>query len=138
MNQYQQSILIIEDDRDIRDVLSELLQLEGYRVYVAEHGQEGLNFLKTSKQLPDLILLDVMMPVMDGYQFLKEQNLDIKLKEIPVVVMSADVSAQKRLASAKIAEFMKKPVDLDHVLSTVAKNFSNKEKSFGTNLDFNH
>lgn len=81
------TILLVEDQRDIREAMRELLELEGYRVLEAVHGRDALTALNWER--PALILLDMMMPVMDGARFLEELFKRPELNEIPVVVVSA-------------------------------------------------
>ena len=82
------SILIVEDDSDLREALSEVLRDEGYSVESAADGREALDRLRRDLR-PSLILLDLTMPVMNGWQFRAEQRRDPALSEIPVVVLSA-------------------------------------------------
>lgn len=120
----EKKILIVEDDIDIRDVLKELLELEGYIVSVAENGKKALEILK-NKNKPDLILLDLMMPVMAGLQFKEIQLKNIKIKNIPVIIMSADINFSKNKNNLYKDEFLKKPLDLHDVLNSVSKYFKN-------------
>lgn len=113
-------ILIIEDDQSIRELLVELLEVEGYEVDCAVHGLEGINKLKNSS-LPNLILIDLMMPVMDGYTFRAEQLKNPLWSDIPTVVMSAESTAKEKMKSYNITAFLSKPVELDTILKTVAK-----------------
>src|SRR5437762_2793351 len=83
------TVMIVEDDLDIRDALTQILEFEGYHVVSAENGQQALTQLQHGEH-PGLILLDLMMPVMDGWQFRLEQQKDAKLSDIPVVIISAD------------------------------------------------
>ena len=78
-------ILVIEDSLDLLDLTKELFESEGYEVYGACNGQEALDFLRKTPLQMDLILLDLMMPVMNGQQFRHEQLLDKELKQIPWV-----------------------------------------------------
>lgn len=111
-------ILVVEDDQYIRDSLAELLQDEGYLVDVAKDGQEGLDYL-AREQAPDLILLDLMMPIKDGFQFRAEQREDPRIASIPVVIFSADTGVNQPNAQFEGAAILKKPVDLDALLSMV-------------------
>jgi CheY-like chemotaxis protein len=111
-------ILVVEDDQYIRDSLAELLQDEGYAVDVAKDGQEGLDYLQR-EDAPDLILLDLMMPIKDGFQFRAEQRQDPRLAKIPVVIFSADTGVNQPNAQFEGAAILKKPVDLDALLSMV-------------------
>ncbi len=82
-------ILIVDDDPDIRDALEELLEDRGFSVLGASNGAEALNLLRTLHVPPSIILLDVMMPVMDGYGFLEERRRDPSLSRIPVAIITA-------------------------------------------------
>lgn len=109
-------ILIVEDERDARETLQHLFQLEGYAAAGAANGKEGL--VKLDEFRPCMILLDLMMPVMNGWEFLealKKDRQDI-LQNIPVVVISAaaDVGDIPRQLGCRT---MKKPLDLDQLLS---------------------
>lgn len=79
------TILIVEDDLFIREIYEYTLKKNGYNVTCAENGQEGLNM---AKQLPDLILLDIMMPILNGIEVLKQLKADSTLKKIPVVLIT--------------------------------------------------
>ena len=113
-------ILIIEDDRDILDVLKDLLESEGYQISTAENGRDALDFLEGAASLPDLMLVDLMMPVMDGYQFREIQSKHPRFKKIPLVLMSADGHIEAKKAKVGVEHFMQKPLALDQVLETVA------------------
>jgi CheY-like chemotaxis protein len=109
-------VLIIEDDADIREALSMLLEAEGYECAHAANGAEGLALVRRHR--PDVILLDLMMPVMDGWQFRAEQKWDASIADIPVVVMSAS-SGGADLDGA--AACVPKPYTLDDVLDAVVR-----------------
>lgn len=113
-------ILVVEDDNSIRELLVELLQSEGYEVTSAVNGLEGLKSLESNKK-PDLILIDLMMPVMDGYSFRSEQMKHPVWSKIPVVVMSAEANAKEKMKNFNITAFLSKPVELDTILKTVEK-----------------
>jgi CheY-like chemotaxis protein len=107
-------ILIVEDDEDAREAMVALLQMKGYQAVPAGNGKEALDYLRRAPA-PDLILLDLWMPVMDGWQFRTEQAKDPRLAEIPVIVVTAlsdrtDVDADEIIA---------KPVDVDRLLTSV-------------------
>src|SRR4051794_8391277 len=104
-------VLIVEDDGDLREMMAQLLTLEGYPAEAVANGKEALEYLKNARQ-PRLILLDLMMPVMDGWEFRRHQREDPKLAAVPVVVLSAlDAS---RAVAIDGAAFLKKPLDFDH------------------------
>jgi len=93
-------ILVVEDEEVLRDALEPLLEEEGYEVSVAENGREALSRLHT-ESLPDIIVLDLKMPVMNGWEFRTIQKDDPKLGRIPVVAVSGDGSAQAAAVSAQ-------------------------------------
>lgn len=109
------SILIVEDEREIREVLQQALEFEGYTTLAASNGAEAMDAL--DKETPALILLDLMMPVMDGWEFLERRKP--RDAAIPVIVVSAVAGMGSR--SAKADAFLKKPVELDTLLQTVEK-----------------
>ncbi len=108
-------VLIVEDDRDIRESLALVLEGEGYDVSCACDGCEGL--VEARRDRPDLILLDLMMPNMDGWQFRDAQKRDQQLRDIPVVV----VSAFGRRPEIDAAAYIPKPCTLDDVLDAVVR-----------------
>ena len=111
-------ILIVEDDISIRELLEELLISESYEVVTAAHGGEALEVLR-GQELPHLILMDLMMPVLDGYGFRKELLKDSNLSNIPVVAMSAEASAAEKIKGYGVAAFLSKPVEIDTILQTI-------------------
>lgn len=113
-------LLIVEDNRDLRELLAEILDGQGYLVDCAAHGQEALHHLQRSPA-PDLILLDLMMPVMDGREFRKQQCEDPTLASIPVVIISAEEDARRVSQTLGIREHLAKPVDIDALLSVVGR-----------------
>ena len=110
------TIFIIEDDRDTREMLGQFLELEGYHVETATNGQQALERL-TGGLKACVILLDLMMPVMDGWQFRREQVRDATLASIPVIVVSA--AGRERLERIEANAYISKPVDLDELLKQV-------------------
>lgn len=113
-----ETILVVEDDRGIRLNLQELLEEEGYRVTTAENGREALSRLR-SEVVPDLILLDLRMPVMDGWEFRTEQKNDPALASIPVLAVSADGSAQAAAIDAHA--YLRKPLSAEVLLGTIER-----------------
>ncbi|WP_437678663.1 response regulator [Sorangium sp. So ce131] len=111
-------ILIVEDDLDIRSILSQLLLLEGYDVEEAADGAEALSMLRR-RMPPALILLDLMMPVMDGWQLRAELQRDPALADIPVVIVSADVRAEREAPRLGVAGLLKKPLQVEPLLELV-------------------
>ena len=115
------TILLVEDDPDIRLSLVELLTDEGYHVQAAVNGQDALDYLRQAPSLPKLILLDLMMPVKDGFQFREEQLLDPELAGIPTIIVSADAHIAVKAAKAGVSEFLRKPVDLKALFSLLTR-----------------
>lgn len=111
-------ILVVEDDNLIRESLVELLDSEGFRVEEAEHGKAALRLLE-SGATPSVILLDLMMPEMNGWELLQVLRNDARFKTIPVIVVSAagDHQNYPRLATA----YLKKPVDVDALLNEITR-----------------
>jgi CheY-like chemotaxis protein len=119
----KKKILIIEDDPPIRETLTELLEEEGFIVACAGNGEQGLAWLRANEH-PNLILLDLMMPVKDGFEFRTDQMQDPSLKSIPVVIMSADAHVEQKAGRLGGVGFIRKPPDIDEVLGTIAKHIS--------------
>ena len=112
-------LLLVEDDDDIRDTLGEILAQEGYSVTSARNGREALEKLSHAPR-PCLILLDLRMPEMDGVQFRQHQLRDRTLSDVPVIVLTAatdELTADGALAGCGR---LRKPVDLDQLLASVA------------------
>jgi CheY-like chemotaxis protein len=109
-------ILIVEDDDSAREALSDCLEMEGFRVASARNGKEALDYLHSSP-LPKIILLDLYMPVMTGWEFREAQKKDAAIAGIPVVVVTAFGSGITKQIDADI--IMHKPLDLDRLLSII-------------------
>lgn len=112
-------ILVVDDDTDLRETLGELLDEEGYDTRLFENGRAALEFLRRGER-PRLILLDLMMPDMNGWQFREEQLKDVGLKDIPVVVMTASRGFESHPISAQ--EILYKPVGLGELIEAVERN----------------
>lgn len=112
-------LLIIEDDAGVREMLCAVLEDAGYRVATAEHGQEALEYLQANPP-PFVILLDLMMPIMDGRQFRREQLAIPHLAKIPVAVLSADLQLDKG-EEMRGTVALKKPLDLDRLIEIVQR-----------------
>ena len=112
------TILIVEDDIDTREMLGRFLELEGYRVETAENGKRALERLGSGVEAC-VILLDLMMPVMDGWQFRQEQTRNAELADIPVIVVSA--AGRERIQKIDADAYLSKPVDLEELLGCVTQ-----------------
>jgi CheY-like chemotaxis protein len=109
-------VLIVEDDEDLREMMAQLLTLEGYEAATVANGREALDYLHHTST-PNVILLDLMMPVMDGWEFHRQLEADPALAPVPVIVLSA--VDQVRAANIHAAAFLKKPLDFDRLLALV-------------------
>jgi CheY-like chemotaxis protein len=98
----------------------EVLEAEGYQVCCARHGLEALELLRRESDFR-LILLDLMLPVMNGAQFREAQRQDPALARVPVVVISADVAVEKKAQALEAAAWLRKPIALDALLDTVER-----------------
>ncbi len=110
------TVFIVEDDADTREMLGKFLELEGYHVEVAVNGRQALERLTEGLEA-SVIVLDLMMPVMDGWQFRREQARDASLASIPVIAMSA--SGRERLERFDAQCYMTKPLDLEELLARI-------------------
>lgn len=112
------TVLIVDDEFDIVDVLGDLLSVEGYEVVTAANGREGLARLR--ERPVNLVLLDCMMPIVDGPEMLRLMREDERLTHIPVVMMSA-AEMRHQLKALGCSAFLKKPFDVSSLLETVAR-----------------
>jgi signal transduction histidine kinase len=113
----RQDILVVEDEPDVAGAVADVLRSEGYDVQIARHGQEALDRLQT--QLFDLILLDLRLPVMDGWKFRTIQRSHPRLSRIPVIAVSADASPQAEAIDAEY--YLRKPLDAHQLLVAVER-----------------
>jgi two-component system chemotaxis response regulator CheY len=117
-------ILIVEDADDISETMKELLETEGYEVACVANGLEALRHLESTKALPNLILLDLMMPQMDGYAFREEQTKHPNLASIPVLVMTAATDPQAKVKKLGAQGMLKKPFkDIATILDGIERFF---------------
>lgn len=113
------SVLLVDDDLDIREIVGEVLTDAGYRVVAASNGAEAFDILGSCH--PDLILLDLNMPVMSGQQFRKKQLGDAELARIPTVVMTAVARPWELADELASADVLAKPLDLSSLLAVVGR-----------------
>jgi CheY-like chemotaxis protein len=111
-------VAIIEDDKEFRDMLRELLEEEQYRVVALSNGAEALEVLR-GDTVPNVILLDVSMPVMDGFDFLRFRNDDPKLAAIPVVLVT-NAKPHER-PTIGVNDVVRKPIDIDETLFAIKR-----------------
>jgi CheY-like chemotaxis protein len=110
-------VMVVDDDDDIRETLAGLLEDEGYAVAAFPSGHEALNALRRGVA-PQVILLDLMMPVMDGTEFRRAQLADPALAAIPVILITA--AGLERVSREDFSEVLRKPLKIDRVLELVA------------------
>ena len=113
-------ILIVEDDPDMQEIIQHALESGGYHVVAADNGQEALRQLRDGLN-PSLIVLDLMMPVMDGFEFRKAQLADPQIADIPVIVCSGHQDPKSSAERLGVAAYIEKPFDFDALLDMVHK-----------------
>jgi len=114
------SILVVDDDADIRSSLTEILGDEGYRVAGVRNGREALAYLQAQTR-PSLILLDMMMPEMDGWRFRLEQQKSPELAAIPVVILSAHGNVREAALALGAADYLRKPLRIESLLEIAGR-----------------
>jgi DNA-binding response OmpR family regulator len=115
-------VLIVEDDPAILAILVDVLEDEGYGVSVARNGRDALDALRARPTSPPcLILLDLMMPTMNGAEFRSEQLKDDLLSGIPVLLLTADRNGRRAAEELNVAAMLRKPPDLDELLSLIRR-----------------
>jgi CheY-like chemotaxis protein len=113
-------VLIVEDDSPLREALSQVLSDEGYELLTARDGLEAVNCLKKGNR-PDVILLDLSMPVVNGWEFRMFQKRDPELARIPVVIITAGGYTREEVAWLEPSAMIPKPVDLSVLLAVVRR-----------------
>ncbi len=110
-------ILVVDDDRDVREALTEMLEYRGYQVETAANGRDALDVLHAMEQPPSIIVLDLNMPVMDGYAFLDQRQKEPALAAIPVAVATAGYSVDtSRVTGAPV---LRKPIDVSRLIRMI-------------------
>jgi len=112
-------ILIVDDDSSILEVLKLISEMAGYKVQTATSGEEALNIIK--KDLPDLMVLDMMLPGISGKQVCKKIKNNPKTKKIPIVMISANIKDADFRRDPWAEEFLEKPLDMDKFLNVIAE-----------------
>jgi len=123
----QKKILVVDDERDIIDLLKYNLQKEGYKVITANNGKEAM---ERAQQHPDLILLDIMMPVMDGLQALKALKQNKNTESIPVILLTAKGSETDEIVGLEVGaeDYIVKPLSLGKILARIRTAFRRQEQ----------
>ena len=112
-------ILVVDDDPDLRGTLSDALRFEGFVVNAVQHGQEALEWLRDRPTARPVILLDLMMPVLDGKAFLEKRLGDPALSELPVIVLTAGGDCAELRIALNIARCLPKTVTLSELVSAI-------------------
>lgn len=120
-------ILIVDDEQDIVESLKFVLDTSGYNCFTAYNGEDGLKLAK--ELMPDLIILDVMMPKINGYKISRLLKYDNKYKNIPIIMITARSQAEDKLIGEETGadEYITKPFDLDEVLRLVEKHLCKEQ-----------
>ncbi|MEO5510643.1 MAG: response regulator [Longimicrobiales bacterium] len=113
------TILVAEDHLDSREALRALLEAFGYRVLVAVNGQQAV--LMAASELPDLVLMDIMMPEMDGFEATRAIRGDARTSRIPIIAVTAMEGAQQLALQAGADDFVRKPVDIRGLVAKVVQ-----------------
>lgn len=111
-------VLVVDDEVEIREVLQTILEDEGYRVVLAANGREALELI--GQERPALVLLDLMMPVMNGWEFLDRLKQKPELQSLPVMILSASRQGQATARQSGVRGFVSKPFELNDLLQKVA------------------
>ena len=122
-------ILVVDDDPDLAEVLDRVLEKSGYLVTWAKNGQEALRALRDKQHLLDVVLLDLMMPVMNGWEFRAEQLKDPSLSNIPVVVFSGHGKLDQNAVAIGAVANLRKPIGLHELLTVLDQIFESRAGS---------
>lgn len=118
-------ILLVEDDLDISEAIQSILEEEGFVIKCTFNGKEALEYLSDAPHVPQLILLDIMMPYMNGYEFREAQLKDPKIANIPTIILSA-AGKHEDIDRLHFKECLKKPLDLETLIDVVKRNLPAK------------
>ena len=117
-------ILIVDDEADLVETIRFLLELEGFQVLAAYNGEEGLNQARSER--PDLILLDLMLPKLDGYKICRLLKFDDRYKHIPIFMLTAKTQEKDKILGKETGadEYLTKPFDIDELIAKIKSNLS--------------
>ena len=115
----QKKILVVDDEPDLVETVRFPLEMEGYQVLVSYNGEDGLN--QARRENPDLIILDLMLPKLDGYKVCRLLKFDERYKHIPILMLTAKAQEKDRILGKETGadEYMTKPFDIDKLLEKV-------------------
>ena len=114
-------ILVVDDDHDVRESLRDALEDAGYAVAEAVDGLDALEKIRAANDLPAVIVLDLMMPRMNGIEFREEMVKEERLKDVPVLVLTADANARAKAKAMGVDAYLVKPISLNTLFAQVAK-----------------
>jgi CheY-like chemotaxis protein len=114
-------VLVVDDDPDVREAIAEVVGESGYRTLSAANGREAMAQLQAAQSPPCVILLDIMMPIMDGWEFRAEQSRDPRFGDIPVVVLTAHANMEEVVRRMHAVDCLEKPFDLSILLATLER-----------------
>ena len=114
------TVLVIDDDRDLREMIAIALSLHRWAVETAAGGRAALARLRAGLR-PSVVLLDMMMPDMDGAEFLQAVRADEQLRSLPIVVLTGDPDAPRRLQGLRVDGYLRKPVELARLVDVVTR-----------------
>ncbi len=117
-------ILIIDDDIDMQEAIGRALEEQGYHVVTTADGKLGLDYLLGGASPPGMILLDLSMPGMDGYEFCLEQRKIARISGIPVILVTAALDVAEKAATLKVAGYLRKPFNVHELLTVVQKHYA--------------
>jgi two-component system, chemotaxis family, chemotaxis protein CheY len=123
------TVLVVDDDPDILEALSEILEAEGFEIRRARNGKEALE--KLAPDPPQLILLDLMMPVMDGWEFAQRMRQRPEVAGIPIIVLSADRNVGSKATDIGAVGHLAKPFELNDLLDMVRHSLGQAQASAG-------
>jgi CheY-like chemotaxis protein len=122
-------ILLVEDNPSILNIMKLALETSGFEVLTSQNGYDALELLMQMKHLPSLIILDLMMPIMNGFEFRKAQLNDKNLAHIPIILLTANNNFQEYKELLQAHEFLNKPVDIKDLLYIIENFFFIREKT---------
>lgn len=129
MTESAKRVIYVEDEPEMIDLVRLILKRKGFEVIGANGGREGLTMIR--QQLPDLVLLDLMMPDMDGWEVYQQMKSEVKTRNIPVIVITAKAQSIDKVLGlhiAKVDDYIAKPFSPNELLESVEKVLSNREK----------
>jgi len=130
------TILVVDDMIDLRDAIAVLLEVEGYEVVDAANGREALKYLQTNAGRVAAIVLDLAMPVMDGWQFLNERRQDPSLSDIPTIVVTGVSDAKRRQRELGDITVFGKPFHFDELIRELRRALEEGKRTKTTVLEF--